>query len=313
MSDYDISLMTFASRIAIRTIADQNFFLHSGASGSLFGIIALVLLDLLYTWRERRKPLRDLLWIIIDIIIAFALGLLPGLDNFSHIGGFLMGLVFGVCILRSPTILRERIGLAGSSYNTVTNNLHNDNVHSRNHSGGSGSSSNNNNRNGNGGTRRSSIAGIKDFVRDPLSFFRGRKPLWWGWWLMRAGALVGVLVGFIVLLNNFYEHRVDCEWCKYLSCIVSIFFLSFFFFFNNSQGCISNSCPLLIQIVILQNISKIESMLIHSILNRTLTTGATWKISNSHPRMVTPHSPRVNESTQSTGTQPYATQKYHHD
>ena len=202
-------------------------FAYSGASGSLFGIIALVLLDLLYTWRERRKPLRDLLWIIIDIIIAFALGLLPGLDNFSHIGGFLMGLVFGVCILRSPNILRERIGVGGT-YSTVTNNTNSDNVHSRNHSAGSGSI----NRSGNGSARRGSIAGLKDFMRDPLSFFRGRKPLWWGWWLMRAGALVGVLVGFIVLLNNFYEHRVNCEWCKYLSCIVGVLLFSFFIHFG---------------------------------------------------------------------------------
>lgn len=224
----------------METVADQTI-VYSGASGALFGIIALVLLDLLYTWRERRKPLRDLLWIILDIIIAFALGLLPGLDNFSHIGGFLMGLVFGVCILRSPNILRERIGAAGSSYNTVTNNTHNNDVHSRNHSAGSSSVD----RNGNGGARKSSIASIKGFARDPLSFFRGRKPLWWGWWLMRAGALVGVLVGFIVLLNNFYEHRVDCEWCKYLSCIVGVFFYRsrLFYFASAGRACTALILP----------------------------------------------------------------------
>ena len=202
----------------ISELADQiffHFFYCSGASGSLFGIIALILLDLLYTWRERPKPVRDLLWILLDIIIAFALGLLPGLDNFSHIGGFLMGLVLGVCILHSPTVLRERIGVVESSYDTVTNN-----THSRNHSGGSGSNSSN--RNPKSNERRSTVTQVRGFARQPLAFFRGRKPLWWGWWLMRVGALVGVLAGFIVLLNNFYEHRADCEWCKYLSCIVSI-------------------------------------------------------------------------------------------
>ena len=204
--------------------ADQSIVLnHSGASGSLFGIIALILLDLLYTWRERRKPFRDLTWIVLDIIIAFALGLLPGLDNFSHIGGFLMGLVLGVCILHSPTILRERIGVAESSYDTVTNN-----AHARNHSGGSGSNNSSgsaNIRNLKNGERRSSVIRLKGFVRQPFAFFKGRKPLWWAWWLMRAGALVGVLAGFIVLLNNFYEERADCEWCKYLSCIVSTTFI----------------------------------------------------------------------------------------
>ena len=81
-----------------------------GASGALFGVIALTLLDLLYTWSERPSPVKDLLYIILDIAISFVLGLLPGLDNFAHIGGFLMGLVLGVCILHSPSALRKRIG-----------------------------------------------------------------------------------------------------------------------------------------------------------------------------------------------------------
>ncbi|KAG4217940.1 hypothetical protein PC116_g33580, partial [Phytophthora cactorum] len=58
----------------------------TGASGSLFGVIALTLLDLLYSWGERRSPGRELIFIIIEILLSFALGLLPGLDNFSHIG-----------------------------------------------------------------------------------------------------------------------------------------------------------------------------------------------------------------------------------
>lgn len=64
----------------------------TGASGALFGIIAITLLDLLYSWSERRNPGRELFFIIIEIVISFVLGLLPGLDNFSHIGGFIVGL-----------------------------------------------------------------------------------------------------------------------------------------------------------------------------------------------------------------------------
>ena len=63
----------------------------TGASGALFGIIALTLLDLLYNWQDRPKPWRDLAFIVLDVVISFVLGLLPGLDNFSHIGGFFMG------------------------------------------------------------------------------------------------------------------------------------------------------------------------------------------------------------------------------
>jgi membrane associated rhomboid family serine protease len=162
-----------------------------GASGSLFGIIALTLLDLLYNWSDRPSPWKDLGFIALDIVISFVLGLLPGLDNFSHIGGFLMGLVLGICILHSPTQLRQKIGAYDPPYQPVDDNF-----------------------NGNSGTAR--------FIKNPVAFFKGRKPLWWVWWLIRVGALVMILVLFIVLLNNFYIYHKTCGWCKYLSCLVSL-------------------------------------------------------------------------------------------
>lgn len=165
----------------------------TGASGSLFGIIALMLLDLLYHWGERERPWIDLAWLILDIAISFVLGLLPGLDNFSHIGGFLMGLVLGICLLHTPDILRRRVGADVPPYASV---------------------------------RQSRIAmdtgGLKGFAKEPVGFFKERKPLWWAWWLVRAAALIGVLVAFIVLLKNFYKtHPDQCGWCKHLSCLVS--------------------------------------------------------------------------------------------
>ncbi len=160
----------------------------TGASGCLFGVLALVLLDLIYSWNERSKPGRELLIILLDIVISFVLGLLPGLDNFSHIGGFLMGLVLGICILHSPNALRQRIGMS-TPYEPMA-------------SGGA-----------------TGTGGVGTFVKRPVGFFKGRKPAWWAWWLLRAGALIGVLVSFIVLLNNFYRYKTGCNWCKYLSCL----------------------------------------------------------------------------------------------
>ncbi|KAF2822026.1 rhomboid-domain-containing protein [Ophiobolus disseminans] len=165
-----------------------------GASGSLFGILALVLLDLLYTWSTRRSPVKDLLFLLLDIAIAFVLGLLPGLDNFSHIGGFLMGIVLGVCLLHSPQALRERIGNDEPPYATVdTQPLA---------------------PTGNAATQKLSM-----FAKAPVGFFKGRKPLWWAWWLVRAGGLVCVFIAFILLLRNFYEWRNTCSWCKHLTCL----------------------------------------------------------------------------------------------
>lgn len=160
----------------------------TGASGSLFGILAITLLDLLYNWSSRPSPVKDLCFILIDIVIAFVLGLLPGLDNFSHIGGFLMGLVLGVCILRSPSAVSRRTSTdfaaqsRSSKYDTTA-------------------------------------AGLRAFAKQPLAFFQNRRGVWWAWWLLRVAALLGALVGLILLLRNFYEWRTGCSWCKHLSCL----------------------------------------------------------------------------------------------
>ncbi|RFU30703.1 hypothetical protein B7463_g5596, partial [Scytalidium lignicola] len=166
----------------------------TGASGALFGILALSLLDLLYTWNEKKRngenPTRDLLFLLLDIVISFVLGLLPGLDNFSHIGGFLMGIVLGICILHSPDSLRAR-NVSDPPYTPVTpfKDVTRD------------------------------YSGFTGFIKNPIAFFRGRKPGWWAWWLIRVASLVFVFVAFILLLNNFYTYRKTCSWCKYLSCI----------------------------------------------------------------------------------------------
>jgi membrane associated rhomboid family serine protease len=140
-----------------------------GASGSLFGILALVMLDLLYNWSTRRSPVKDLLFLLLDIAIAFVLGLLPFLDNFSHMGGFLMGFVLGICLLHSPQALRERIGVDEPPYAPANQTPH------------------------------VAAPGLQKFVKQPVGFFKGRKPFWWAWWLVRAALLVVVFVVFILL------------------------------------------------------------------------------------------------------------------
>ncbi|EFX05354.1 rhomboid family membrane protein [Grosmannia clavigera kw1407] len=162
----------------------------TGASGALFGVIALTLLDLLYSWRDRRNPVKDLMFIFLDVLISFVLGLLPGLDNFSHIGGFFMGLALGVSVLHSPNALRRRVGEENATYAAV-----------------------------NATYTSPTASGVAAFVRNPLATFRNRRPLWWAWWLLRVGFVVLVIVLFVLLLKNFYVYRKTCGWCKYLSCL----------------------------------------------------------------------------------------------
>lgn len=80
----------------------------TGASGALFGLIALDLLDLLFNWSVFTNPYRTLVLHVFEFVVSFVIGLLPGLDNFSHIGGFAMGLVMGTAVLPSPRMLRKK-------------------------------------------------------------------------------------------------------------------------------------------------------------------------------------------------------------
>lgn len=74
-----------------------------GASGSIYTCISLEMIDLIYNWRyvriwltqENRARTRLIVSIIFSII-GLGLGLLPGIDNFSHIGGFCIGILGGL-------------------------------------------------------------------------------------------------------------------------------------------------------------------------------------------------------------------------
>lgn len=74
-----------------------------GCSGALFGLIGYTVVELIVQWKEIRNPGREFMKLLFVIIISLVLGLLPGLDNFAHIGGLIMGLLLGV--LLSPNRL----------------------------------------------------------------------------------------------------------------------------------------------------------------------------------------------------------------
>lgn len=78
-----------------------------GSSGALFGIIACLFLDLLHNWSLVDNPRWELAKSLISVIFAFSLGMLPGIDNFSHIGGFLFGLFAGLLFMPTFYFSRE--------------------------------------------------------------------------------------------------------------------------------------------------------------------------------------------------------------
>lgn len=57
-----------------------------GCSGALFGIIGYMFVDVIVNWKNIMNPVRELVKLFIVTIISLVLGLLPGLDNFAHLG-----------------------------------------------------------------------------------------------------------------------------------------------------------------------------------------------------------------------------------
>ncbi|KAJ9086417.1 hypothetical protein DSO57_1004475 [Entomophthora muscae] len=72
-----------------------------GASGAIFGLIACDLVDLFINWDRVVGPYCELFKVTLGIIVTFAFGLLPIVDNFSHIGGFIAGLFASGCVMPS--------------------------------------------------------------------------------------------------------------------------------------------------------------------------------------------------------------------
>ncbi|OAD01986.1 hypothetical protein MUCCIDRAFT_144742 [Mucor lusitanicus CBS 277.49] len=67
-----------------------------GCSSSLFGLFGFLYVDLLHSWRHLEQPIRYLIKLLLGTALSFILGLLPGVDNFSHMGGLLAGVILSL-------------------------------------------------------------------------------------------------------------------------------------------------------------------------------------------------------------------------
>mmetsp|Transcript_8506 Transcript_8506/g.11124 ORF Transcript_8506/g.11124 Transcript_8506/m.11124 type:complete len:512 (+) Transcript_8506:361-1896(+) len=71
-----------------------------GASGAIFGLFGAAWADLAQNWELYRGRNKLILFqLIIYTVFNFAIGLMPYLDNWAHLGGFICGLVVGLAIL----------------------------------------------------------------------------------------------------------------------------------------------------------------------------------------------------------------------
>ncbi|XVE57831.1 hypothetical protein DITRI_Ditri04bG0121800 [Diplodiscus trichospermus] len=73
-----------------------------GASGALFGLLGAMLSELLTNWTIYTNKATALITLVVIIAINLAVGILPRVDNFAHIGGFLSGFLLGFVLLLRP-------------------------------------------------------------------------------------------------------------------------------------------------------------------------------------------------------------------
>ncbi|GAB4833816.1 Retinoblastoma-like protein 1 [Ancistrocladus abbreviatus] len=73
-----------------------------GASGALFGLLGGMLSELIINWTIYTNKIATFLMLVVIIVVNLAVGILPHVDNFAHIGGFLSGFLLGFIFLIRP-------------------------------------------------------------------------------------------------------------------------------------------------------------------------------------------------------------------
>ncbi|KAG8969117.1 hypothetical protein FRC03_004432 [Tulasnella sp. 419] len=101
MGSIPFTLLYFAAGI-FGNILGGNFAMVGlpsvGASGAIFGTVGTLWVDLIAHWQYEYRPVKKLILLIIELVIGVALGYVPGVDNFAHLGGFLLGVLSAVVL-----------------------------------------------------------------------------------------------------------------------------------------------------------------------------------------------------------------------
>ncbi|MBA0646661.1 hypothetical protein Goklo_014608 [Gossypium klotzschianum] len=96
-------LSDFGGSILLSLFIQDN--ISVGASSALFGLLRAMLAELLTTWTIYTNKVAALITLVVIIAINLAVGILPHVDNFTCIGGFLTGF-----LLRFVLLLRPQFG-----------------------------------------------------------------------------------------------------------------------------------------------------------------------------------------------------------
>jgi len=83
---------------------------QAGPSGSQFGLLACLFVDVIHNWRLIQNPGWALGKLTIITVLLFVLGFLPMIDNYAHVFGFLFGFMLSFALLPYVTfgLVEER-------------------------------------------------------------------------------------------------------------------------------------------------------------------------------------------------------------
>ncbi|KAK9930632.1 hypothetical protein M0R45_027666 [Rubus argutus] len=84
-----------------------------GSSGALYGLLGATLSALIQNWELYTNKFTALASVLFVMIGNFLLGLLPYVDNFSNVGGFVSGFLLGSVLLSSPQVREVVQGKGG--------------------------------------------------------------------------------------------------------------------------------------------------------------------------------------------------------
>ena len=75
-----------------------------GPAGSQFGLLACLIVEVINSWDLLENPRASIIKLSSLAAVFFALGILPWIDNYAHIFGFLVGFLLALALLPYVTI-----------------------------------------------------------------------------------------------------------------------------------------------------------------------------------------------------------------
>ncbi|XP_022256774.1 inactive rhomboid protein 1-like [Limulus polyphemus] len=85
--------------LLVTVIIQYYFIFQVGPAGSQFGLLACFIVEVIHCWPIMKQPGMALLRLLGVALILFILGLLPWVDNYSHLFGFIFGFLLSYALL----------------------------------------------------------------------------------------------------------------------------------------------------------------------------------------------------------------------